>query len=112
MALPQTYGVNHVFGIYSTVDFVTLNAEDYNDKLNIDVTVTDEEGRIITDRVDDRQIDITLSGILKTGATAPLVGDQITYDGVTYIIKTVDDSGTNNAFRKITVKAVKYQEIA
>jgi hypothetical protein len=111
MALPQTYGVDHTFGLYSTEDFITLQADDFSTKVNVDVTVTDETGRIITDRVDDKQIDVTLSGILKAGGTIPVVGDQITYNAVIYIIKSVDDNGTNNSFRKVTVKGVKYQEI-
>jgi DUF1365 family protein len=112
MALPQTYGVDHVFGLYSTEDFITLQADDFSTKVNVDVTVTDETGRIITDRLDDKQIDVTLSGILKAGATMPVVGNQIVYNTVTYIIKSVDDNGTNNSFRKVTVKGVKYQQIA
>lgn len=111
MALPQTYGVGHIFGVYSTLAFVTLQSDDIARKLNIDVTVTDEAGRIITDRVDDEQIDVSLSGVLKEGATLPIVGMQIAYDGITYIIKSVDDNGTNSTFRKISVKGVKYQEI-
>ena len=94
MALPQTYGVGHIFGVYSTLAFVTLQSDDIARKLNIDVTVTDEAGRI-----------------LKEGATLPIVGEQIAYDGITYIIKSVDDNGTNSTFRKISVKGVKYQEI-
>jgi hypothetical protein len=111
MALPQTYGTAHTFGVYSTLAFVTLQSDDIANKLNIDVTVTDEQGRIITDRVDDKQIDVSLSGVLKEGATLPQVGEQITYEAVTYIIKSVDDNGTNSTFRKISVKGVKYQEI-
>ena len=112
MALPTTYGVDHTFGLYSTESFVTLQADDFSTKVNIDVTVTDETGRIITDRVDDKQIDVTLSGILKAGATLPIVGNTIVYNATTFIIKSVDDNGTNNSFRKITVKGVKYQQIA
>ena len=111
MALPNTYGTQHTFGVYSTLGFVTLQSDDIARKLNIDVTVTDEQGRIITDRVDDFQIDVSLSGVLKEGATLPIVGEQISYDGITYIIKSVDDNGTNSTFRKISVKGVKYQEI-
>jgi hypothetical protein len=112
MALPNTYGIPHTFGVYSTLAFVTLQSDDIANKLNVDVTVTDEQGRIITDRVDDKQIDVSLSGVLKEGETLPQVGEQITYDGVLYIIKSVDDNGTNSTFRKISVKGVKYQEIA
>jgi hypothetical protein len=111
MALPNTYGIPHTFGVYSTAAFITLQSDDISEKLNVDVTVTDESGRIITDRVDDKQIDITLSGILKEGEAPPNAGDEIVYMGITYIIKTVDDNGTNSTFRKVSVKGVKYQEI-
>lgn len=111
MALPQTYGTQHTWGLYDTASFITLQQDDISNKLNIDVTVTDEEGRIITDRVDDKQIDITLSGVLKIGSTPPNVGEEIVYNGTSYIIKSVDDNGTNMSFRKVSVKGVKYQEI-
>lgn len=112
MALPQTYGVSHVFGVYSTEDFITLQSDDISQHPALDVEVMDEQGRVITDRLDDQRLDTTLSGVLKTGASKPVAGNQITYDSIQYIIKKVDDAGTNNGFRKVSLTLVKYQQIA
>jgi hypothetical protein len=111
-SLPQTFGVDHKFALYDTVAFVTLQSDDISKKAALDVEVTDETGRVITDRLDDLRIDTSISGVLKLDATIPQIGQQLTYNEVQYIIKDVGDSGTNNGFRKVTLKLVKYQEIA
>jgi hypothetical protein len=112
MSLPQTFGVSHVFGLYDTAAFVTLQSDDISKKAALDVEVMDETGRVITDRLDDLRTETSLSGVLKTGETIPSIGQTLTYDAVSYIIKDVGDAGTNNGFRKVTLKLVKYQEIA
>lgn len=112
MSLPQTFGVSHVFGLYDTAAFVTLQSDDISKKAALDVEVMDETGRVITDRLDDLRTETSLSGVLKTGEDIPVVGQTLTYDAVSYIIKDVGDAGTNNGFRKVTLKLVKYQEIA
>jgi hypothetical protein len=112
MALPQTYGTAHTWALYDTVNFVTLQSDDISKKTAIDVTVTDETGKVITNRMDDLLIETSLSGVLLESATIPTVAAQLTYDGIQYIIKDVSDNGTNNGFRKVTLKLVKYQEIA
>lgn len=111
-SLPQTFGVSHVFGLYDTANFVTLQSDDISKKPALDVEVMDETGRVITDRLDDLRIETSISGVLLTGASIPAIGQTLTYDSVSYIIKDVGDSGTNNGFRKVTLKLVKYQEIA
>lgn len=112
MSLPTTFGTPHQFGLYDTVAFVTLQSDDISTKPALDVEVMDEQGRVITDRLDDLRYETSLSGVLKTSATIPSVGQTLTYDSISYIIKNVDDAGTNNGFRKVTLKLVKYQEIA
>jgi len=112
MSAPYTYGTAHTFGIYDTVAFVTLQSDDIAKRPALDVEVMDETGRVITDRLDDIRTETSISGVLKTGASIPVAGLQLTYDGVQYIIKDVTDSGSNNGFRKVTLKLVKYQEIA
>lgn len=112
MSLPQTFGVSHVYGLYDTVNFLTLQSDDIDAKPALDVEVMDETGRVITDRLDDLRLEASLSGILKTGATLPYPGDTITYNAITYIIKDMTTSGVNNGFRKVTLKCVKYQEIS
>jgi hypothetical protein len=112
MSAPYTYGVSHKFALYDTANFVTLQSDDIAKRPALDVEVTDETGRVITDRLDDIRTETSISGVLKTGATIPLAGEQFTYNSVNYIIKDVTDSGQNNQFRKVTLKLVKYQEIA
>lgn len=112
MSLPQTFGTAHVFALYDTASFVTLQSDDISQKAALDVEVTDETGRVITDRLDDLRIETSISGVLKTGASIPAIGQTLTYNSVSYIIKDVGDAGTNNGFRKVTLKLVKYQEIA
>ena len=112
MSLPTTFGVSHKFGLYDTVAFVTLQSDDISQKPALDVEVMDETGRVITDRLDDLRTETSLSGVLLASATIPAIGDNLTYNSITYIIKDVGDAGTNNGFRKVTLKLVKYQEIA
>ena len=112
MALPQTYGTAHVFGVLDSGIFVTIQTDSVDQKPALDVEVMDETGRVITDRLDDQRLETTVSGVLKTGATVPVAGNQFTYDAIAYIIKDVTNDGSNNAFRKVTLKLVKYQEIA
>ncbi|WP_353209867.1 hypothetical protein [Sphingorhabdus sp.] len=111
-SLPHTFGVEHVFGLYDTADFVTLQSDDISQKAALDVEVMDETGRVITDRLDDRRIETSISGVLLSTAAIPTIGAQLAYDSVNYIVKDVSDAGTNNGFRKVTLKLVKYQEIA
>ena len=111
MSLPTTFGVSHKYGLYDTVAFVTLQSDDISTKPALDVEVMDENGVVITDRLDDLRYETSLSGVLKTGATVPDVGQTLSYNSITYIIKQVDDAGTNNGFRKVTLKLVKYQGI-
>jgi hypothetical protein len=112
MSLPVTFGVSHKFALYDTVAFVTLQSDDISTKPTLDVEVMDENGVVITDRLDDKRYETSLSGVLKTGASIPDVGQTLTYNAISYIIKQVDDAGTNNGFRKVTLKLVKYQGIA
>lgn len=112
MSLPVTFGTPHKFALYDTVAFVTLQSDDISTKPALDVEVMDETGVVITDRLDDKRYETSLSGVLKTGATIPDIGQTLTYNSVSYIIKQVDDAGTNNGFRKVTLKLVKYQGIA
>ena len=111
-SLPQTFGVSHIFGLYDTSAFVTLQSDDISQKAALDVEVMDETGRVITDRLDDLRIETSISGVLLSSSAIPTIGSQLTYDSVNYIVKDVSDAGTNNGFRKVTLKLVKYQEIA
>jgi hypothetical protein len=105
------YGVAHFYGLYGTSTYMTVQSDSYNYSFKLDVEVADESGRIITDRLDDRYLELTLDGVLLAAGETPDNGTTFSYVGVTWIIKSLDDKGTNKDFRKVSIKAVKYQEI-
>jgi hypothetical protein len=106
------YGVGHFYGLRGTSTFMTLQSDSVSQSFKLDVEVSDEEGRVITDRLDDLFIEFSFEGVLKASDNLPANGDQFTYGGITFITKNIEDKGTNKDFRKVSVKAVKYQEIA
>ena len=113
MADTQTdYGVAHFYGLYDTRTYMTVQSDSLNETYKLDVEVADESGRVITDRLDDIYKEITLDGVILAEGAIPAIGSQFTYHGVHYILKSLDNKGTNKDFRKLTVKGVKYQEIA
>jgi hypothetical protein len=92
----KEFGVLHIYGIRGGVAAATLTvqSDDFDLKYALDVEIKDEEGRVITDRLDDERIEVSIDGVM------------------TFIIKGVTDRGTNNDYRKVSIKGVKYQEIA
>lgn len=106
------YGVAHFYGLRDTRSYMTVQSDSINDTFKLDVEVADEVGRVITDRLDDEFFEITIEGVLLASDAIPANGSQITYAGRQYITKSIEDKGTNKDFRKVSVKAVKYQEIA
>lgn len=59
-----------------------------------------------------RRKEITLDGVLKIADAIPTNGTQFTYATVQYILKSIDDKGTNKDYRKVSVKGIKYEQIA
>lgn len=112
MANQIDYGVAHFYGLRGDAAYMTVQSDSVSYTFALDVEVADESGRVITDRLDDRRLEITIEGVLLLAGGLPENGTQFEYDGVTYIIKSIDDKGTNKDFRKISVKGIKYQEIA
>jgi|GEM_PF-3008902 len=113
MADTQTdYGVAHFYGLYGSVTYMTVQSDSLNETYKLDVEVADESGRVITDRLDDKYKEITIEGVIKATGVIPLIGSQFTYGDVQYILKSLDNKGTNKDFRKLSVKGVKYQQIA
>lgn len=105
------YGVAHFYGLRDTRTYMTVQSDSITDTFALDVEVPDEQGRVVTDRLDDARMEITIDGVLLATDAVPANGLQFTYGGVTYITKSIDDKGTNKDFRKVSVKGIKYQEI-
>ena len=108
------YGVALFYGLRdkTSVTYMVVQSDDLSQSFALDVEVADEDGRTITDHLDDRRNEITIDGVLKASDTIPENGVQFTYGGIQYILKSIDDKGSNKDYRKVTVKGIKYQEIA
>ena len=109
---PIEYGVALFYGLRDTVTYMVVQSDDISQSFGLDVEVSNEVGAVITDHLDDRRKEITLDGVLKIADEIPDNGSQFSYDGVQYILKSIDDKGTNKDFRKVSVKGIKYEEIA
>jgi len=114
MAITATeYGVAMFYGIRDKEKFtyMVVQSDNFTDNFALDVEVPDEEGRVITDHLDDWRTELTIDGVLKADANEPEIGSTFLYVGVNYILKSIDDKGSNKDYRKYTIKGVKYQEI-
>lgn len=106
------YGVALFYGLRDTVTYMVVQSDDLSQSLALDVEVANEDGVVITDHLDDRRKEITIEGVLKISDAIPTIATQFTYAGVQYILKSIDDKGSNKDYRKVSVKGIKYQEIA
>lgn len=105
------FGEALVYGLYDTVTGIVVQSDNWTVRYALDIEVQDEEGRVITNRLDDERNEITIEGVIKT-EDAVLPGNRLTYGGLEWIVKDVTDRGSNTEYRKLSIKAVKYQEIA
>lgn len=106
------YGVALFYGLRDTVTYMVVQSDDLSQSLALDVEVADENGVVITDHLDDRRKEITIEGVLKVADAIPTIATQFTYSGVQYILKSIDDKGSNKDYRKVSVKGIKYEAIA
>lgn len=110
MALNE-FGQALIFGPYDSVVGLVVQSDSWTVRFALDVEVMDEQGRVITDRLDDERNEITIEGVIKV-VDSVNPGDTLTYSGMTFIIKEVTDRGSNQEYRKLSIRGVKYQEIA
>jgi DUF1365 family protein len=106
------YGVALFYGLRDSVTYMVVQSDDLSQSLALDVEVADENGVVITDHLDDRRKEITIEGVLKVTDAIPTIATQFTYSGVQYILKSIDDKGSNKDYRKVSVKGIKYEAIA
>jgi hypothetical protein len=105
------FGEALVFGPLDEVTGVVVQSDSWTVRYALDVEVMDEDGRVITNRLDDERNEITIEGVIKV-LDSVLPGMQMTYGGTQFIIKEVTDRGSNQEYRKLSIRGVKYQEIA
>lgn len=107
----QEFGQALIFGPYDSVTGLVVQSDSWTTRFALDVEVMDESGRVITDRLDDERNEITIEGVVKV-ADPVEIGDQLAYGGMTFIIKEVTDRGSNQEYRKLSIRGVKYEQIA
>lgn len=112
MANPIEYGVALFYGLRDDQSYMVVQSDDISQSLALDVEVADENGVVITNHLNDRRNEVTLDGVLKVADEIPAIGTQFVYNSIQYILKSIDDKGVNKDYRKVTVKGIKYQEIA
>lgn len=110
MALNE-FGEALVFGPYDEVVGIVVQSDSWTIRFGLDVEVMDEQGRVVTNRLDDERNEITIEGVIKV-VDSVLPGSKLTYEGMTFIVKEVTDRGSNQEYRKLSIRGVKYQEIA
>ena len=105
------FGEALVFGPLDEVVVIVVQSDSWTVRFGLDVEVMDEQGRVITNRLDDERNEITIEGVIKVlDSVEP--GQTLTYGGFTFIIKEVTDRGSNQEYRKLSIRGIKYQEIA
>ena len=105
------FGEALVFGPLDEVVGIVVQSDSWTVRFGLDVEVMDEQGRVSTNRLDDERNEITIEGVIKVlDSVEP--GQTLTYGGFTFIIKEVTDRGSNQEYRKLSIRGIKYQEIA
>ena len=110
MALNE-FGEALVFGPLGDVTGLVVQSDSWTTRFGLDVEVMDSEGRVITNRLDDERNEVTIEGVIKVPDSVN-PGETLTYGGMSFIIKEVTDRGSNQEYRKLSIRGVKYQEIA
>lgn len=105
------YGVAHFWGLYGTETYMTIQTDSITYSFALDVEVANEDGVVITDHLDDRRFEITMEGVLKDAGSLPNNGTQFTYNGTQFILKSIEDKGSNKDFRKVSIKGISYEGI-
>ena len=77
------YGVAHFYGLRGTSTYMTVQSDSITETFKLDVEVADENGRVITDRLDDIFYEVTLDGVLLLADDIPDNGTQFTWGGQT-----------------------------
>lgn len=106
-----TKGQAHVFGVDS-YSGITVTSYSISTKPGVDEVVMDEQGRTIAVHMDDITKELSLEGFIPTGGgSEPDIGDQLTYRSTSWIVKEYERRGEAKGFTKVSIKAIKYEQI-
>ena len=104
-------GTAHLFGCRGTVSGATVQSFSHKVSPKLRTQVQDENGREVEDRLDDNHQEATITLRLKSSYTVPAIGDNITYNGVSYYITALGLAEKNKDFIDYTLTVEKKQYI-
>jgi hypothetical protein len=117
-----TSGTSCTYGIAGTVTNLFVQSYTISASFNNESMVQDEAGLTKTARYDDRKTELTVEGVVKSGAT-PVLGATLTFTGAasaaypsgsatnsfTGVVTKVEEVGSSKDFVKVKVTAVKFE---
>ncbi len=106
----KSTGVAHVWGVTGGVGGITVTSSSVSRKFGIEEQIEDEGGRVIHKRYDDPITTISLDGImLADSSDQPDIGDTLSYDGVNYVVTSVDYRGEQKGFKKYSLSGENHE---
>jgi hypothetical protein len=104
-------GTAHLYGVSGT--YANANVLSFRKRTTTanNGTTEDENGNVIERRYDDVTNEATITLRMESTFAAPAVADEITYDGIKYIVVDVEESQQNKGFRESTLNLITSEGI-
>jgi hypothetical protein len=111
-------GTAHIFGIGAEVTNMTITGITASHGFELETTVEDQVGVTKETRKDNRRKELTITGRVQTGYTAPTLGDSVTVAGLdaqfndTYELKEVGGTYEHTDYVEIELTIEKYEGVS
>lgn len=106
-----THGEAFLYGIDGTITDCAVQSVTRKKSFANTSEVVNEQGNRIAKRYDDISDEITIELIPKSAYSVPAIGERIVYDGVNYIIESIDDKREARGFVRYTLTCQKPEYI-
>ena len=111
-----TKGTAHIYGINGTVTGLTVQSYTVSSSWANADEVTNSVGEVIAVRYSDKRTNLTVEGLVPTSYGAA-IGDALTFtgNGIAFTgghITQIEERGESKGFRRISVTAVDFENIA
>jgi hypothetical protein len=109
--MPNSYGLSSlIIGGVPTFTGYVVQAFTRTYTPGVTTTVEDANGKTVTRRYDDENIEIVVEAIFR-GASLPGVGSSFTYDGASYELTNLEVRGVNNDWRRIVLTGLRTEYV-
>ncbi len=103
--------VAHVYGISGTITDARVQNFSEKEDFKNQAQVLNEDGNEIERRYDDKHLEATIEIVYSATFSRPAIGSKLTYDGVDYIIESIDKKTTAKGFQTLTLSIRKPEYI-